>query len=121
MSNKRILIVEDDFDNTTLVRLLLERERFDVISASNGQQGLDLVQETQPDLIVLDLDMPVMDGWGMLKELQSKTVTQDIPIVIVTAHLMPDERGKVFKAGGQGYVLKPYHAHDLVSEIMRCL
>ena len=121
MANKRILIVEDDFDNTTLVRLLLEREGFDVFTADNGEKGLAAMQSKQPDLIVLDLDMPVMDGWHMIEKIKEDEGTRDIPIVVVTAHLLPDERFKAFDAGCDGYILKPFQVGDLVAEIRRCL
>ncbi len=119
MANKRILIVEDDFDNTTLLRLLLERENYDVLTAANGEIGLSVTRREHPDLIVLDLDMPVMDGWMMIEKLKQDVGTKDIPIVIVTAHLLPDERFKAFDAGCDGYILKPFQVRDLVAEIKR--
>jgi CheY-like chemotaxis protein len=118
---KRILIVEDDFDNTTLIRLLLERQHHQVITARNGQEGLEAIRAKAPDLVVLDLDMPVMDGWGMLAALQIEAAPMHIPIVVVTAHLLPDERSRVFEAGGIGYVLKPFRPQTLIAEIERCL
>lgn len=121
MAEKRILIVEDDFDNTTLVRLLLEREKLQVITAQNGQVGFDKAVSEMPNLIVLDLDMPVMDGWGMIEKLQANESTNKIPVVVVTAHLVPDEQSKVAEAGGVGYVFKPFQPSDLVREIKRCL
>lgn len=121
MTNKKILIVEDDLDNTILVRMLLEREDFDVLSAENGQKGFDLAKKESLDLIILDLDMPVVDGWKMLEQLQADPQTKAIPVVVVTAHLLPDERNQVYDAGGAGYVLKPFQASELVAEIKRCL
>jgi CheY-like chemotaxis protein len=117
----RILIVEDNFDNLTLVRLLLEREGYQVVVALDGEEGLDLVHSEKPDLIALDLDMPVMDGWELLKQLKMDSETQDIPVVVVTAHLLPGERNRVLKAGGAGYVSKPFKVNDIVNEIQRCL
>ncbi len=119
MAKKRILIVEDDFDNTTLVRLLLERENFDVITAENGEKGIAVTRSELPDLIVLDLDMPVMDGWRMIEGLKESENTRDIPVVVVTAHLLPDERYKAFDAGCNGYISKPFQVTDLVAEIKR--
>ncbi len=119
MTEKRILIVEDDFDNTALVRVLLERENFDVLAARDGEMGLDVARTAHPDLIVLDLDMPKLDGWGVLQQLKGDKKTQHIPIVVVTAHLMYDERKKVFDAGGAGYLQKPFSISDLVAEIRR--
>lgn len=121
MSKKSVLIVEDDFDNTTLVRLLLERENYDVLTAKNGEKGVAITQKERPDLIVLDLDMPVMDGWRMIDELKEQKNTRDIPIVVVTAHLLPDERFKAFDVGCNGYISKPFQVSDLVEEIKRWL
>jgi len=121
MAKPHILIVEDDLDNTALVRLLLERRGYSVASAHNGEQGLKVLRARRPDLIVLDLDMPVMDGWGMLSRMQVERATAGIPIIVVTAHLLPDERESVSQAGGSGYVLKPFRAEDLLGEIERVL
>ncbi len=121
MAKPHILIVEDDPDNTALVRLLLERRGYSVASAHNGEQGLKVLRARRPDLIVLDLDMPVMDGWGMLSRMQVERATAGIPIIVVTAHLLPDERESVSQAGGSGYVLKPFRAEDLLGEIERVL
>lgn len=121
MTNKRILIVEDDFDNTILVRMLLERENFEVIAAENGKKGYEITKAEKPDLIILDLDMPVVDGWKMLEQLQGDPATRSIPVVVVTAHLLPDERDKAFEAGSVGYILKPFQANELLAEIKRCL
>lgn len=121
MTTKRILIVEDDLDNTILVRMLLERENFEVITAENGKKGFEITKAETPNLIVLDLDMPVVDGWKMLEQLQSDPTTKPIPVVVVTAHLLPDERNKAFEAGSVGYILKPFQANELMAEIKRCL
>jgi CheY-like chemotaxis protein len=88
------------------VRILLEREGFQVVTAFDGAKGLEVARRDQLDLIALDLDMPVMDGWRLLRQVQSDPDIRDIPIVVVTAHLMPGERNRVIEAGGAGYVSK---------------
>ena len=113
----RILIVEDNFDNLTLVRLVLEREGFEVITAFDGVEGLNAAREGKPDLIALDFDMPIMDGWEFMRRAKTDPDIQDIPVVVVTAHLMPGERNRVIEAGGAGYVPKPFKVKDLVNEI----
>lgn len=116
-----ILIVEDNFDNLTLVRLLLEREGYRVLQAYDGVQGLAVARREQPDLIALDLDMPVMDGWEFIRQAKADTALATIPIVVVTAHLLPGERGLVIKAGCAGYVSKPFKVKEFIGEIERCL
>ncbi|MBC8332916.1 MAG: response regulator [Anaerolineae bacterium] len=121
MSGKRVLIIEDDLDNTTLLRIVLEREQYEVICAQDGQDGMAAARASRPDLIVLDLDMPRLNGWDVLKQLKNDQKMEPIPIVVVTAHLMKDERNKVFAAGGAGYVQKPFGIQELVGEIQRLL
>jgi len=116
-----ILIVEDNFDNLTLVRILLEREGYQVVTAFDGEEGLKVARRDMPDLIALDLDMPIMDGWELLRQAQSDPDIQDIPIVVVTAHLMPGERNRVIEAGGAGYVSKPFKVRELANEIQKAL
>ena len=121
MDKSKILIVEDNFDNSQLVKLVLERENYQVLSASNGKEGLELSRSETPNLIVLDLDMPVLDGWEMLKRLKADPAIRDTRIVVVTAHLLPGEGDRALSAGADGYVSKPFTVTDLVSEIRRCL
>ena len=121
MDKPKILIVEDNFDNSQLVQLLLKREKYDVLAAVNGEEGLELARNEHPALIVLDLDMPVMSGWDMLKKLKADPDIRNIRIVVVTAHLLPGERDRVVGAGADGYVSKPFTVKELVNEIKICL
>jgi CheY-like chemotaxis protein len=105
----------------TLLRLLMEKEGYQVVSALDGEEGLDLAYNEKPDLIALDLDMPVMDGWEFLRRAKSDPDIQDIPVVVVTAHLLPGERHRVLEAGGAGYVSKPFKLKNLINEIQKCL
>lgn len=117
----KILIVEDNFDNLSLIRLLLEMEGHQVVIALNGEEGLDLVHSEKPDLIALDLHMPVLDGWEFLDHVKGDHEINDIPIVVVTAHLLPKEHDRVMEAGGAGFVSKPFKIKELVKEIQNCL
>lgn len=121
MPTQHILIVEDDSDNIALLRLLLERQGYQVSLALNGEQGLHKVRTLYPDLVVLDLDMPVMDGWSVLRKIKTNTHVRHIPVIVVTAHLMPDEKERALQAGASGYVLKPFTVQDLLREVERVL
>jgi len=119
MSTSQILIIEDNFDNMILIKMILEREKFTVLSSKDGEEGLKIARSTPLDLIVLDLDLPMMDGWEVLREIKTDPAICDIPVIIVTAHLLPGERDKVLAAGGRGYVSKPFRVSVLVEEIMK--
>ena len=119
MSKQIILIVEDNFDNMALLKILLERENYQILSASNGEEGLNIVRSKIPDLIILDLDMPIVNGWEVLITLKSDPKYQDIPIVVVTAHLLSGEYTKVMKAGANGYIAKPFKVSTFISEVKK--
>jgi two-component system cell cycle response regulator DivK len=121
MGKARILIVEDNVDNLSLLVFLLERAGYEVLTAPNGQMGLDIVCQAPPDLIILDLAMPVLDGWDMLHELKAEPRSAGIPVVVVTAHLISGEHNRVMDAGGDGFVSKPFTVEGLISEVERCL
>ena len=121
MRKEKIIVIEDNIDNQNLLRLLIEREGYSVVTAINGQDGLNVIRQEQPDLIVLDLSMPVVDGWEMIELVKADPRIESIPIVVVTAHLQPGEKHKVFEAGCNGYVFKPFKSVDLIKEIETCL
>ena len=121
MSNPTILLVEDNYDNMTLMKMLIEHSSKNVVTALDGKQGLFIAKTQPPDLIILDLDMPVMNGWDMMKELKRDPALKNIPVLVVTAHLLPNERKKVIDAGGSGYVSKPFRITEFLSEIENCL
>ena len=107
MSKGRILIVEDNIDNYELVRFVLERAGYDVFLAVNGRDGVDAARLQKPDLILMDLGMPEMDGWQAAEILKSNESTNSIPVVALTAYTLPGERQRAMQAGFDGYVTKP--------------
>ncbi len=121
MNPTKILIIEDNYDNLALMKLLLERWGKTVITAMDGHWGLKLARAEHPDLILLDIDMPVMNGWQVIHEVKQDPQLRHIPILVVTAHLLPNERKKVLAAGGDGYVSKPFRVPELLKEIENCL
>ena len=119
MSKGRILIVEDNMDNYELIRFVLERAGYDVFLAVNGRDGVDAARLQKPDLILMDLGMPEMDGWTASRMLKSDEATKSIPLYALTAHTLPSERKRAMQAGCDGYVTKPIHVQsflDLINE-----
>jgi two-component system, cell cycle response regulator DivK len=109
MSKGNILVVEDNMDNYELVRFILERAGYDVFLAMNGRDGVAAARVQKPDLILMDLTMPEMDGWLAAEKLKADESTKLIPLYALTAHALPSERKRALEAGCDGYVSKPIH------------
>ena len=109
MSKGRILVVEDNMDNYELVRFILERAGYDVFLAVNGRDGVSAARLQKPDLILMDLGMPEMDGWLAAEKLKADESTRIIPLYALSAHTLPAERKRALEAGCDGYVTKPIH------------
>ena len=119
MSKGRILIVEDNMDNYELVRFILERAGYDVFLAVNGRDGVAAARLQKPDLILMDLTMPEMDGWLAAEKLKADETTRTIPLYALTAHTLPSERKRALEAGCDGYVSKPIHMAGFLDVIDR--
>jgi CheY-like chemotaxis protein len=117
MSKGRILIVEDNMDNYELVRFVLERAGYDVFLAVNGRDGVDAARLQKPDLILMDLGMPEMDGWTASQKLKSDEATKSIPVYALSAHTLPQDRKRALQAGCDGYVTKPIHVQSFLKII----
>lgn len=115
----RILVVEDDPDLRQILRLQLTSQGFAVVEAADGAAGFAAVQRERPACVILDLMMPVVDGFGFLKRVRSVEGFQDIPVIIVTAS--EDERNRIrgFQYQADAYMSKPYDLDALVAEIER--
>jgi two-component system cell cycle response regulator DivK len=109
MNKGRILVVEDNMDNYELVRFILERAGYDVFLAVNGRDGVAAARLQKPDLILMDLGMPEMDGWHAAGKLKADEATKSIPLFALTAHTLPSERRRAMEAGCDGYVSKPIY------------
>lgn len=121
MSKGRILVVEDNMDNYELVRFILERAGYDVFLAVNGRDGVDAARFQKPDLILMDLGMPEMDGWVAARKLKSEEATKSIPLFALTAHTLPGERKRAIQAGCDGYVSKPIHVEGFLGLVESAL
>ncbi len=102
-----ILLVEDNEMNRDMLTRRLERKGYRVITAHDGQQGHDLAHSESPDLILMDISLPVMNGWEVTRRLKSAEATKNIPIIALTAHALATDRAKAFEAGCDEYDTKP--------------
>ncbi len=114
MSKGSILIVEDNMDNYELVRFVLERAGYEVFLAVNGRDGVDAARFQKPDLILMDLGMPEMDGWVAAEKIKSDPTTKPIPLYAITAHTLPRDRYRALQAGYDGYISKPIHVQNFL-------
>jgi CheY-like chemotaxis protein len=113
-----ILIAEDYDDNRELLRLLLSSAHYQVTEARNGQECLVMARENPPDLIMVDLSMPKLDGWEVFEALKADSTTADIPCVAVTAHAESD-RDRALRTGFNGFVSKPFRTEELLSTVAK--
>jgi two-component system cell cycle response regulator DivK len=120
MSNKKtILYIEDNPDNRSLIRRVLESEGYRVIEASNAGAALSVLEQGSPDLILMDINMPDMDGYTLTAKIRSMPAFTHVPIVAVTANVMRGDREKSLKAGCDGYIQKPIDIDNLPYQIER--
>ena len=107
MSKGLIIVIEDDADNMELIKFLLNKAGYDVLSAMDGYQGLELIRSQTPDLVLLDLAIPGIDGWHVARQIRQDEKTASIPIVAVSAHILPRDRQEAIQAGCNGFLNKP--------------
>lgn len=117
MSIARILVVEDNDKNLKLVRDVLSFAGYEVVEARTGEQGVALAQQTLPDLVLMDLQLPGIDGMEALRRLRENPATCDVPVVAVTAFAMKEDRERTRKAGFDGYVAKPLSVRALPEQV----
>jgi two-component system, OmpR family, response regulator VicR len=118
----RILCIEDDPDMIDLIRLILERRGFVVEGADGGKAGLQSMQAAPPDLVLLDLMMPDMDGWDVYQKMKADTITRNIPIIVVTASAQAiDREFGLHIAKVDDYIVKPFSPQDLLASVDRVL
>lgn len=113
----RILYVEDNEDNIYMLSKRLGRKGYEVIIAKDGLQGVDMAQSEQPDLILMDLGLPVMDGWEAMRVLKKSNDTASIPIIALTAHAMEGDGERAREAGADEFATKPVNLKDLINKI----
>ena len=117
MTSPRILVVEDNPKNLKLVRDVLEYAGYDVIPATTGEEGVQLAREAAPDLVLMDLQLPGIDGTEALRQIRDGEGDHGVPVVAVTAFAMDEDRDLAFKAGFDGYVEKPISVRGLPQQV----
>lgn len=115
----RILLVEDNPTNLELMRYLLTHHGHDVESAQNGEEGVRLAKRLCPDIVLCDLRMPYLDGYGLLERVRADPALKDLIVIAVTAYSMPDDRRRVAEAGFDGHLTKPITPEIVVGQIER--
>jgi two-component system, cell cycle response regulator DivK len=113
----KILVIEDNEQNMYLVNFILEVHGYEVIQARNGSDGISMAREHKPGLILLDIQLPVIDGYTVARELRKINTLQNVPIVAVTSYAMPGDREHALEAGCNGYIEKPINPDTFINEI----
>lgn len=114
---RKILLVEDNPQNRYLVTFLLEKNGYEVVVAEDGEEAISAVAEHVPDLILMDVQLPKLDGYEATRRIKADSRYADIPLVALTAHSMKGDRGKAMAAGCDDYVTKPVDADQLIGRI----
>ena len=117
----KILIAEDNPVNRELLRELLEMRGHTVAEACDGEEALRMIEQTQPDLLLLDIGMPLLDGFGVMRKIREDPCSASLPVVAVTAYAMQGDREKILSSNFDGYLSKPINARSLGEELDRLL
>jgi CheY-like chemotaxis protein len=118
---KKILVADDKASSRELIRTLLEHSGYEILEAADGQEALDIARTAAPDLILLDIHMPVLDGYGTVQAMRLDERLQDLPIVALTASAMDSDRDRVSKAGFTAHITKPVSLKTLLGEVEKLL
>jgi two-component system cell cycle response regulator DivK len=119
--SKSILVVEDQEDNRRILRDLLTSAGFDLLEATTGEEGVHLAESRRPDLILMDIQMPVLDGYEATRRIKAMAELRHIPIIVVTSYALSGDDAKARAAGADDYVSKPFSPRELLAKIRRLL
>ena len=119
--SKRILVVEDQEDNRQILRDLLSSVGYELIEAEDGEQGLAAAAAHRPDLILMDIQMPVLDGYETTRRIKADPALRGIPVIAVTSYALSGDEGKARAAGCDDYVTKPYSPRALLAKVREYL
>ena len=118
---KRILIVEDQEDNRMIMRDVLSSAGYDLIEAANGEDGVKLAHSERPDLILMDIQLPIIDGYEATRRIKGSAELKSIPIIAVTSYALSGDQTKARAAGCDGYVSKPFSPRELLARVREYL
>jgi CheY-like chemotaxis protein len=118
---KRVLIVEDTEDNMELISFIMEEYGYQVLKAETGEQGVAMALAEQPDFIILDIQLPDIDGYEVLKRIRASGANGDMPIIAMTSFAMTGDRERLLAAGCNGYIEKPIDPRLVISQIKKVL
>jgi two-component system, cell cycle response regulator DivK len=114
---KRILIVEDTEDNRRILRDLLTHAGFELIEAHDGEEGVRAAVRERPDLILMDIQLPVLDGYEATRRIKADPATTSIPVIAVTSHALSTDRAKALEVGCDAYVAKPFSPREILAKV----
>jgi CheY-like chemotaxis protein len=117
----KILLVEDNDMNRDMLSRRLARTGYEVVVAVNGQEGVDLAKSSRPDLILMDLSLPIIDGWEATRRIKADPATANIPVIALTAHAMVEERERAMAAGCDDFDIKPVDLPRLLEKVKALL
>lgn len=113
----KVLIVEDNEANRYLVRFILEKAGHEIFEAINGEEGVELAKKEKPDMILMDIQLPGIDGYEATKRIRKSDVDGDVPIIALTSYAMTGDREKALKAGCTGYIEKPINPETFIDDL----
>ena len=113
MSDKNVMVVEDNEKNRKLMRVVLKAKGYNIMEASTGEEALNLLKNQKPDIILMDIQLPGIDGITLIKQIKGDITTKDIPIIAVTAYAMKGDEQKILETGCDAYVSKPINTQEL--------
>lgn len=117
----KVLVIEDNEQNMYLVTFILEKSGYEVIQAQDGQEGIGLADQVKPDIILLDIQLPNMDGYAVAQEIKANPGLDGIPIIAVTSYAMAGDRERIIAAGCEGYIEKPIDPDTFMRQVKQFL
>ncbi len=121
LSSWGIVVVDDEDDSLIVARIILNAYGAILYTATDGREALDLIREVHPHLVISDLSMPVLDGWGLIREMKADPDLKDIPVIALTAHAMIGDRERALTAGFNNYLTKPLTVETFIQDLVNLL